>query len=170
MQQTLERARRGDIESYTVLFLKHSKSLQHYLALRLGEETEEALQECYLAAWRGLSRFDMRRDFRAWLFGVARNIAKRMVSARRRHLPLEPETASVRPPERSGAQEVLAAALDELNDADRALLMMRHAESSTSADIARSLDTTPGAVRARLSRLYAKLRQRMGRILEGESR
>jgi RNA polymerase sigma-70 factor, ECF subfamily len=63
----------------------------------LGSATdaEDALQETFLRAWRGLPRFEGRSSFRSWLYRVATNTCLRMIERRpKRVLPIDYGTAS----------------------------------------------------------------------------
>lgn len=52
----------------------------------------------------------------------------------------------------------LLAALDQLEPLDRAIVVMRHLEDASTADVARLLDLSQGAVRKRLARALERMR------------
>ena len=55
----------------------------------------------------------------------------------------------------------LLAALDELEPMDRAVVVLRYLEDSSTAEVARQLGLSPGAVRKRLARALNRLRVRL---------
>ena len=67
-------------------------------------------------------------------------------------------------PDRSAAPEnhalrlTLLAALDELEPLDRAVVVLRHLEDASTAEVARLLGLSPGAVRKRLARSLDRMR------------
>src|SRR5438105_10342417 len=79
-----------------------------YRMLASPFEAEDAVQDTFLRAWRGLGRFEGRSALRSWLYRIATNVCLDMLNARsRRALPMdlgpagEPEAANlhVRPDE-----------------------------------------------------------------------
>jgi RNA polymerase sigma-70 factor (sigma-E family) len=67
-----------------------------------------------------------------------------------------PERSST--PENHALRLTLLAALDELAPLDRAVVVLRHLEDASTADVARLLGLSPGAVRNRLARALAQMR------------
>jgi RNA polymerase sigma-70 factor (ECF subfamily) len=52
-----------------------------------GFETEDAVQETLLRAWRGLETFEGRSSLRTWLYRIATNVCLGMLSASERRAP-----------------------------------------------------------------------------------
>ncbi len=115
---------------------------------------EDLVQETFLRTYRTMmnGRPD---DVAAWLFGVARNVCRE--EHRRKPDPLAAEPASKAPAE----HEQLSAAMESLDDAERSLLHLKHAEGRSCREIAEMLGKPLGTVTAALARAYRKLRERM---------
>lgn len=65
----------ADRQAFAALAREHHRSLLVYArALSRNESTAGDLaQDAFIAAWRNLGRFDVTRDFGAWLRGIIRN-------------------------------------------------------------------------------------------------
>lgn len=128
--------------------------------LGAGPQAEDAAQEALMRAWR-------RRDTctgsdpQAWLRAIARNEALRVVG-RVSELATD-DIASV-----AGAaaadpthDEGLAAAMLELAERDRLLLLLRYWEDLTYEQVAERLQIPLGTVKVRLHRAHAILHSRL---------
>ena len=96
----LEQARGGDGRAYEALFAPYRAELHAhcYRMLASFHDAEDALQEAFFRAWRGLAGFEGRSSVRAWLYKIATNAALALAQRRsRRELP-----ASYGPSARSG--------------------------------------------------------------------
>ena len=66
----------GDEPAFAALAERHRRELHvHcYRMLASFDEAEDAVQETFLKAWRGLPGFDGGSQFRAWLYRIATNV------------------------------------------------------------------------------------------------
>ena len=104
----LARARAGDGDAFGRLVELHRRELHLHCYRLLGslQDAEDVLQEALLAAWRGLSGFEERSTFRAWLYRVATNhCLNALRSASRRPAAAWP-LPNVQPPDPSRMGEV----------------------------------------------------------------
>ena len=79
--QTVSAAIAGDEPAFAVLTERHRRELHvHcYRMLASFDEAEDAVQETFLKAWRGLSGFEGGSQFRAWLYRIATNVCLDML-------------------------------------------------------------------------------------------
>ena len=87
MTDLIDRARRGDAVAFELLVEPHRRELQVHCYRMLGslQDSEDALQETLLAAWRAFGRFEARASVRTWLYQIATNrCLNALRSARRR--------------------------------------------------------------------------------------
>ena len=142
----------------------------------LGDEQEarEVAQEAITRAWSARDRYDPKRPFYPWLSTIVRN-ACRDARARRRHRAvagLESDQVKSAAPtpldqlDSARAQQRLRSALEHLDDAHREIIVMRHFEDLSYAEMAQRLDVAQGTVMSRLFRARRALVQ----ILEGGTR
>ena len=88
----LEAARGGDEHAYRRLVEPHSRELHAHAYRMLGSvhDSEDAIQDALLRAWRGLPRFDGRSSLRAWLYKIATNTCLDTIARRpKRALPID---------------------------------------------------------------------------------
>lgn len=134
-------------------------------------EAADAVQEAVLGAWRYGSGF--RGDGRVdrWLVRLVATACNRMrrglKNDRMLHVPDIDLLADDVTPEMLAARgqlaKELADALLELPPTDRAILILSDAQGYKGPEIAEKLGMTAGAVRTRLSRVHARLRERLDR-------
>ena len=121
-------------------------------------EAEDATQEALLKAWRALGRFRRGEPFRPWLLAIVANEARnrRRSAGRRLRLTLR---AAAEP--RAGAPQPagLLAALNELPDDARTVLLCRYVLGLSEQETAATLDVAPGTVKSRTSRALERLRE-----------
>jgi RNA polymerase sigma-70 factor, ECF subfamily len=88
----LRAARRGDQAAFERLIGPRRAELQAHCYRMLGSsaDSEDALQETLLRAWRGLPSFEGRSSLRSWLYRIATNVCLRMIERRpKRVLPID---------------------------------------------------------------------------------
>lgn len=116
-----------------------------------------------MPAWR-FGRFDRRRRFAAWLHRIAANRSIDAVRQRERRNELELRLQDE--PEVSSDQALpprLLAALDALDPAERAIVVLRHLLDYRSAEIGSMLDMPAGTVRRRLAGAIERMRTEVDR-------
>lgn len=146
------------------LYRAHGPALEHWALQRFADhdQAQEVVQETVLAAWRHFDQYDPDRGGeRAWIFGIARNVAATSHRRRRRHLravdggpPPEPagdDTELARLADRS----LVADALRALSDDHRAVVVAAYWEGLSTREMAERFGIPDGTVK---SRLYYALR------------
>jgi RNA polymerase sigma factor (sigma-70 family) len=138
-----------------------------YALVRDHDRADDLVQD---TLERALSRWSLRRpdgDLRAWLFAILRNLhvsALRQGRRRGQHVDLDKATpaATTAPQETSLEVQDVLAALDQLPEEQKSLLLLIGVEDFSYDDAARILGVPTGTVMSRLSRG----RQRLRSILE----
>jgi RNA polymerase sigma-70 factor (ECF subfamily) len=75
--ELIARHRGGDESAFEEVIRRHLKPVYGFVCRYLGDrdDAEDIVQEAFLRAWRHLDRFDADKNFRTWLFRIARNAA-----------------------------------------------------------------------------------------------
>ena len=160
----------GDRDAFEILFSRY-RPILYRLAQRIlciHEESEDAVQNCSLAAFRKLKSFKYEGAFRSWLARILVNEAitilrkrKRAYSSERSVLPEPAEPADSLPdpgpnPEQILSQKQSASAmmrkLSQLSSGQRAVLLLCEIYEYTAEEAGAMLQLPPGAIRSRLFR------------------
>lgn len=180
----LARARRGDLVAFEELVRRNEKRV-YAVALRSSGSPEDAAditQEVFLRAWRSIEDFRGDSGFSTWLFRITMNLC--VDFARHKHAqpqtqPLVGEDDNERPIpdpaptpeehlENSELGRELAAALDEVSEEHRRIVLLRDVSGLSYTEIAEVLEISEGTVKSRLSRARIALRtilQKRGNLL-----
>ena len=177
----VERTHSGDRAAFGTLVTRYQTLVCSIAYNACGDfgRSEDLAQETFVAAWRNLPKLTEPDRFRGWLCGIARNLAN---NARRRStrqptdgaedesvLEASPVEAPS-PLEAAVSREESAtvwAALERLPETYREPLILFYREGHSMQRVAEDLELTEEAVRQRLSRGRALLRDEVNRTIEG---
>lgn len=166
-----DRARAGDRAAYDRLFALHADRLRFFVRARLGPrlrgsvESEDVVQEAFLAAHRDFGSFEYTDDaaFTRWLCRVTENrirdLGDRVGALKRQavELPGEDPTGPVTALDRAERRARLSAALDRLAEEHREVLLLRYFEGMSAEEAGVLMNRTAGAVRKLAARALAEL-------------
>jgi RNA polymerase sigma-70 factor, ECF subfamily len=184
-QELIAECLRGQTHAFGDLVARHQNRLFHTLVGVLGsaEDARDATQDAFINAFLKLQTFGGRSAFYSWLFRIAINAAmsqKRKlgratvsIDAARENSSFEPVSSrtdsqpgfSMETAERSAA---VRAALAELPEEFRTVLVLKEMEDLKYEEIAEIIGCPIGTVRSRIHRARAELRSRLAGLL-GES-
>ena len=172
--------RSGDTERYHELVERHERRIYAVAWSQLGDAAlaEEVTQEAFIRAYRRLWLLGDGAKFSSWVATIARRLAinfglrNRRELNRRERWALEyfSEAAPEKPADESEpvhSPETLRQTLAELPAAHRECLVLFYLEGKSGADAASVLGISEAALRVRLHRARAALRERLEEKLEG---
>jgi RNA polymerase sigma-70 factor (ECF subfamily) len=167
-QQTdmLASATAGDEFAFRRIIAAHHDDMRRVCLAISGDHAiaEEAVQAAWLVAWKKLDKVQSPDHLRPWLVSVAVNEAKHLLRSRHRRselvLAIDASGVAGGGDPAAGIDRVdLWAALRRMHPDDRALLTMRYGVGFNASELAIATGTSPAAIRQRLKRLLARLRE-----------
>ena len=168
MMDLVQAARDGREDAFLQLFDDHHAGLFRFACRLSGSvaDAEDLVQECFLELLRPDCSYDPRRTpLRSYLFGVVRNqCIKRWRGNVKAAGPLT-EPVDIANPEsqllRGEVGEAVAHAVRQLPDTQREILILAHYEQMSLAEIAEVMELEVTAVKSRLQRARAQLKERL---------
>lgn len=153
-----------------------------YKILRHEEDSQDALQDTFVSAYRALPKFRQDARFSTWIYRIATNAALMKARARRTNLvsldhPTEDPDAqsawelpdwSATPDEEimtGETRRIMEEAIQALPPEQRAAFVLHDIQDLSSAETAQAMGITVSAVNSRLHRARVFLRDRIGRHL-----
>jgi RNA polymerase sigma-70 factor (ECF subfamily) len=162
---------------------QYRRELTAYCYRMLGSpfEAEDAVQDTFVRAWKGLDRFEGRAALRSWLYRIATNVCLDLLNGReRRARPMDlgpaqepiasnlntlPEVTWIEPipdpaditVERDTIRLAFVAALQHLPARQRAVLILCEVLRWQASEVAELLETSVASVNSALQRARATL-------------
>jgi len=123
---------------------------------------EDLTQNVFVSLLRYPNRFDPARGtLRAFLLGIARNLALKHWRAEHRLEPLDDEEMVAEPvdPDRGAVGDIVGRAVRALPPLQREVVILVEYEGLTLAEVARAVDADIGTIKSRLHRARENLRR-----------
>jgi RNA polymerase sigma-70 factor (ECF subfamily) len=176
--EVVTRIRAGEPALFEILIRRYNQRLYRIArsVLRDDAEAEDVLQQAYVSAFGHLDQFAGRAQFSTWLTKIAFHEALARARRRRREValapPSEPEEDAmnrIQSPSPNPEQQVLQgelrgqleAVIDALPATYRVVFVLREVEGMSTSETAACLDLREDAVKTRLHRARALLREEL---------
>ena len=184
-------ARKGDRGAFRTLFERYHRRA-YALALGVLRHPDDALdvvQDAFIKAHKYLDKFEGNSSFYTWLYRIVMNLAIDHLRKHRRVKPVELDEARL---DEGRADESLLprilggnpgralldkeirrridAALDELSDNHRAVLVMRELEGLSYEEMAQTMGCSKGTIMSRLFHARRNMQKRLIDLLDNPSR
>ncbi len=179
-KQLVRRAQAGDVAAYEELLRTHQQRVFAVVGsiLRRREDIEDVAQQVFVKAYFSLRRFDLRSAFGTWLYKISVNECWDYLRKKRvrrlvyeadlsddqlRQMEAAPElTGGAQRPREDSAKRVeqrdlLDRLLRELDEKDRAMLILKEVEGFSVEEISEMLDLNVNTVKVRLFRARGRL-------------
>jgi RNA polymerase sigma-70 factor (ECF subfamily) len=173
-EEIAARVRAGDLPLFELLMRRYNQRLYRVARaiVKNDAEAEDVAQQAYVNAYVNLHQFEGRAKFSTWLTRITVHEALNRARKQARIAwpgedaeedPMERFASPALDPERQAASSELGAllerAVDDLPESYRAVFVMRDVEGLSTAETAECLDLSEEAVKTRLHRAKAMLRE-----------
>ena len=178
--QLIREALGGDSSSFGELVTRHQDRLYNTMVHVVGsaDDARDVVQDAFVQAFVKLETFKSNSAFYTWLYRIAFNLG---ISHLRRNKPTvsidkvqedtggEPPGTGDAPSDRIEQQEradQVHAALAQLSEEHRSVLVLREMEDRTYEEISVILEVHVGTVRSRLHRARTQLSEQLREVLQ----
>ena len=176
----------GNTRAFEVIMRRHNRLLFRSARsiLKSDAETEDAVQDAYLNAWRALGTFRDDAKLSTWLVRIVLNEALKRVRRRASNVVMFDSGAAVgdgqpeasmeadhdQQPDlvasRAEMRRLMEARIDELPELFRTVFMLRAVEEMTVEEVSAALDIPEATVRTRFFRARSQLRESLSRDMD----
>ncbi|MDR2614695.1 MAG: RNA polymerase sigma factor RpoE [Candidatus Accumulibacter sp.] len=185
-QILVERAQKGDKQSFEQLMGKYRRKLGRLLSRFIHDEAEveDVAQEAFIKVYRALPTFRGESAFYTWLYRIGINTAKNYLVAKGRRAPTTTEFDAdeaellenagnlhdINTPERllqsKEIGQTINAAMDALPEELRSAIMLREIEGLSYEEIATQMNCPIGTVRSRIFRAREAVAEKLRPLLD----
>ena len=166
----VRRVLEDDVETFADLVTRHRERGLRFAAAMLGDPTdaEEALQDAFVRAYRGLRTCREPARFGAWFLRILVNRCRTRGAMRRRRAALfvRDEAALEKAPAPDGAdpewREEIVRALAQLDPLQREAFLLKHVEGLDYEEMAQLTGAGMSALKMRVMRACEHLRTLLG--------
>ncbi len=178
--ELVRRCLAGDNSAFAGLLEIYQDRIYSF-ALRLLKDpvaAEEAAQEAFVKAFRGLSSYKPAHPFSSWLFRIAHNACMDALRAGNKTVSMDTEDFPDLPDRSQGVAENVADSLDagrieallaSLPPLYREALILAYREDMGPAEIARVTGAPEGTIKARLFRGRELLKAKLAAVKSGDA-
>ncbi len=163
----IERAKDGDEHAIATLYGAFNPGLLRFLKARIGSEGEDVASEVWLGIAKNIASFEGNdRDFRAWIFAMARrrsidHLRRKAVRPRLRIVNDQHELAKMSrgdlSPDQLEIDEAVAALIKGLSAKEAEVILLRVVGGLSVEEVATIVSKSAGAVRVMQHRAIKRL-------------
>jgi len=169
----IQRYLKGDSASLDLLIEKYFKMVYAFVYKNVGSEpdAEDITQEVFVKVWKNIKKFDQNKDFKPWVFQIAKNTSIDFLRKRKTipfskfenekgQNPLVENIASapLNLIEKISDKKTVLGALQGLTEKEQKLIKMRHMEGLSFRQIAEILKESINTIKSRYRRTLSSLR------------
>lgn len=168
-RELILKAKTGNKEAFASLINAYSKRIYYaaYSFLRNIDDAFDIVQEVFLRAYKNITSFDHNRAFYPWIYQITKNLCINKIKRKDSKNLLLPEYDFVQShyelPDTSLLNDEnikkIRAGMDALPAGAREIIILKHFEDCSYAEIAEILDIPIGTVMSRLYNARKKLRE-----------
>jgi len=173
-KQLIENYLNGDNGALELLIKRYLKYIYNFAYKNVGDQAmaEDVAQEVFIKVWKNIKKFDLKKEFKPWLFQVAKNTSIDYLR-KRKTVPFswfENEkgqnflietiaTKSINLLKIFDDKRTLAIATQSLTVEDQKLLNLRHADEMSFKEISEIFKESVNTIKSRYRRIIINLRK-----------
>jgi RNA polymerase sigma-70 factor, ECF subfamily len=165
---------KGDEKSLEVLIARYLNPIYGFVYKNVGGqmEAEDVTQEVFIKVWKNIKKFDQKREFKPWIFQIAKNTSidylrkKKTVpfssfeNEKEQNILLEniagkPENIL----ENLSDKKILESAMQNLSKNEQKVISMRHKDGMSFQEISDILQESINTIKSRYRRAIINLRK-----------
>jgi RNA polymerase sigma-70 factor (ECF subfamily) len=181
-RQLIENYLKGDEKSLEILIGRHLKPIYNFAYKYAGnpQEAEDITQEVFVKVWKNLKKFDKQKNFKNWIFPIAKNTAIDFLKKKKAmqfsdfenekgenilaETIIDSSLLPVELLERKDMLGMLMKAMNKLLPKYRKVLLLRHNDDLTFREISRITGEPLNTVKSRHRRALMMLKKLLARF------
>lgn len=165
----------GDEQALEILVKRYLKPIYSFIYKNIGDTVaaEDITQEVFVKVWKNIRRFDLQKEFKPWIFQIAKNASIDHLRKRK--------TIAFSKFENKNGQNVLTETLadtktdliesisnknefksiiEKIPEKDKQILELRHTQGMSFKEISDSLNKSINTIKSRYRRILASIKKR----------
>lgn len=158
-EELARRAGDGDGPAFELLVRRHQEGAWRFAVTLLGspDEAEDAVQEAFFRAFRGIRSFRGAAAFRTWLFAICRRACMDLAARRTNVVPLDEVHRLRQPDERVEDRQIIEETMADMSREERSAFVLVDVLGFSREDAARAEEVPPSTLKSRLYRARDRL-------------
>lgn len=158
LMQLYSNTKRAEI--FTTIYKRHFKSLLKYLLWLCGDTgaAKDITQNIFIKVYNKPHLFDVSKNFKAWLFSIAKNDWKNYIRRQSNQLKLMTEVENIKMPSIAIDEQLFKEdkfkkvrnAIDALSESHKEVIILKYSNNFTIREIAGILNCSEGTIKSRL--------------------
>lgn len=155
---------KGDEKSLEFLIKKYLKPIYNFIYKNVGyqEVAEDITQETFIKVWKNLKKFDQKRDFKPWIFQIAKNTLIDY-SRKKKTIPF-PKLENLKEDSQNlvdfFANKIASEKiLNNLDKEEQKIISMRHSQGMSFKQIAKFFGKPVNTVKSRYRRIMINIKK-----------
>lgn len=174
--ELIQKYLKGDEKSLEILVAKYLKPIYSFIYKNVGSvnDAEDIAQEVFVKVWKNIKKFDQKKNFKPWLFQIAKNASidylrkkktipfSKFENEKGQNILLESMVAlPLNLIERLSDKRVLAVAMQNLSTKEQKIIQMRHEQGMSFQEIADTFEESINTVKSRYRRTLANMKAKI---------
>jgi len=169
---------KGDEKSLEILIKRYLKPIYSFVYKNVGNVSaaEDVTQEVFIKVWRNLRKFDRKKNFKPWIFQIAKNASIDFLR-KKRTIPFSrfenkngqnvlSENIAAAPLDLVGKisdKKILTAVIRTLTKKEQKIINLRHNDGLSFKEIAEKFQESINTIKSRHRRALANLRKNINK-------